>query len=277
MAPSGISWQALYEPRNRCGDEGCLVHCHAVRTHRKTMPDGIRKTAEKDAASLLDVLRQGKCLLPVARDPERKAASRLLPRHMALKKRGSHLRNPLRAAMHLAFPALNPLVKDLTPPTAWRFLQATPTPAAVLGNGRTRCCAQWQPRQRCEQWRPATFHRISDLAQASLGLQAPAPLDAFEITTLAGNWGDALTKAHRGLDQAIARLAPRADYQLLGQLPRLGKPTAAAILTALGARHASQHGPQLVTLAGLARRVFARGSRSSKLPKISPVDRASRR
>jgi hypothetical protein len=273
MAPSGISWQARYEQLNRCGYAVCLGHCQAVRHNRKTMPDGTRKAEEKDAASIFDLLRQGKCFLPGARDPALKAASRLMQRHMARKQRG----NQLRAAMHLALPALNPLVKDLTHPTALRFLQATPTPAAVLGHGRTRFFAQWQPRQRGGQWRPATFHRIYDLAQASLGLQAPAPLDVFEITTLAGDLGDALTQAQLWLDQAIALLAHRADSQRLVPLPRIGQPTAAALLTAIGDMHAYQNGTPRVTRAGLARRLFERGSRIRKLPKISHVGSASLR
>jgi hypothetical protein len=61
-----------------------------------------------------------------------------MQRHMALKKRVSQLRNQLRAAIHLAFPELNPLVKDLTQPTALRFLQANPTPASALRHGCTR-------------------------------------------------------------------------------------------------------------------------------------------
>jgi Transposase len=139
MEPSGLSWQALSERRTSCDYAVCLVHCPAVRNNRKTLQDGTSKTAEKAAASLFAFLRQGKCFLPVARDPDLTAASRLLPRHMALKKRGSQLRHPLRAALHLAFPARNPLVKDLTPPTAVRCLPAHPTPASVLRHGRTRC------------------------------------------------------------------------------------------------------------------------------------------
>jgi transposase len=274
MEPSGIYWQALYEQLNSCGYEVCLVHCQAVRNNRKTMPDGTSKTDEKDAASVFDLLRQGKFFLPVNRDLELKAAYRLMQRHMALKKRVSQLRNQLRAAIHLAFPELNPLVKDLTQPTALRFLQANPTPASVLRHGRTHFLAQWQPRQRCGQGRPETFHRIYDLAQASIGLQDPARLDEFEITTLTGDLVDALTKAQLWLDKAIELLTHRADYQLLVQLPRMGKPTAAAILTAIGDIHTYQNGKQLVKLAGLDPRLFESGSSIRKLPKISHVGSA---
>ena len=52
------------------------------------------------------------------------------------------------------------LVQDLTQPTALRFLQTNPTPEAILRHGRTSFLAQWQPRHRCGQWRPETFHRI---------------------------------------------------------------------------------------------------------------------
>jgi transposase len=118
MEPSGIYWQALYERLKSCGYGVCLVHCQAVRNNRKTMPDGASKTDEKDAYSIFDLLLQGKFFLPVERDPELRAAYRLMQRHMALKKRMSQLRNQLRAAIHLTFPELNPLVQDLTQPTA---------------------------------------------------------------------------------------------------------------------------------------------------------------
>src|SRR5437870_81628 len=98
MEPSGIYWQALYERLNSCGYGVCLVHCQAVRNNRKTLQDGTSKTDEKDAYSVFDLLRQGKFFLPVERDPELRAAYRLMRRHMALKKRGSQLRNQLRAA-----------------------------------------------------------------------------------------------------------------------------------------------------------------------------------
>jgi hypothetical protein len=202
------------------------------------MPDGTRKTDEKEAASVFDLLRQGKFFLPVDRAPALTAAYRLMPRHMALKQRGSQLRNQLRAALHLAFPALHPLVQDLTQPTAVRCLPANPTPASVRRHGRTRFFAQWQPRQRCGQWRPETFHRLYDLAQASLGLQDPSCLDECESTPLANDLVDALTKQPWWLDKAIALLAHRADSPLLVQLPRSGTPTAAAILTAIGDMHA---------------------------------------
>jgi Transposase len=118
MEPSGIYWQALYERLTSGGDEVCLGHGHAVRNNRQTRQDGTSKTEAKDAASGFAVLRQGKCFLPVARDPALLAAYRLRRRHMARKKRGSQRRNQPRAAMHLALPELNPLIQALTQPTA---------------------------------------------------------------------------------------------------------------------------------------------------------------
>jgi transposase len=274
MEPSGIYWQALYDRLQRCGYGVCLVHCQAVQNNRKTMQEGTSKTDEKDAYSLFDLLRQGKFFLPVERDPELKAAYRLMQRSMALKKRISQLRNQLRAAIHLAFPELNPLVQDLTQPTALRFLQTKPTPESILRHSRTSFLEQWQPRQRCGQWRPETFHRIYDLATVSIGLRDPSRIDEFEITTLANDLVDALTKHQVWLAKAIELLAHRADYQLLVQLPRIGKPTAAAILTAIGNMHAYQNGKQLVKLAGLDIRLFESGSSVRKLPKISHIGSA---
>jgi len=274
MEPSGIYWQALYDRLQGCGYGVCLVHCQAVRNNRKTMQEGTSKTDEKDAYSVFDLLRQGKFFLPVERDSELKAAYRLMQRSMALKKRISQLRNQLRAAIHLALPERNPLVQDLTQPTALRFLQTNPTPESILRHGRTSFLGQWQPRHRCGQWRPATFHRIYDLATASIGLRDPSRIDEFEITTLANDLVAALTQQQLWLAKAIELLAQRADYQLLVQLPRIGQPTAAAILTAIGNIHAYHNGKQLVKLAGLDIRLFESGSSIRKLPKISHIGSA---
>jgi transposase len=150
-----------------------------------------------------------------------------------------------------------------------RFLHTPPTPESLLRHGRPGCLEQWQPRQRCGQWRPETFHRLYDLATTSSGLRAPYRIDEFERTTLADDLVDALTKQPLWLAKAIELLAHRADYHLLVQLPRIGQPPAAAILTAIGNMHADQNGTQLVKLAGLAIRLFESGSRIRKLPKIS--------
>jgi transposase len=274
MEPSGIYWLALYERLTGCGYEVCLVNCQAVCHNRKTMQDGTSKTDTKDAYSVFDLLQQGKFFLPVARDPELKAAYRLMQRHMALKKRVSQLRNQLRAALHLAFPELNPLLKDLTQPTALRFLQTTPTPATVLRNGRTHFLKTWQPRHRCGQWRSAKFHTIYDLAQDSIGLTDPYHLDEFEIKALAHDLADAVAKHQMYLDKVLEILAHRPDFQLLLTLPRVGQPTAAAILTAIGDIGAYTNGKQLVKLAGLDIRLFESGSSIRKLPKISHVGSA---
>jgi len=274
LEPSGSSWQALYERLQGCGYEVCLVHCQAVRNNRKTMQAGTSKTDATDAYSVFALLRQGKCFLPVARDPELKAAYRLMQRHMALKKRVRQRRNQLRAALHLAFPELHPLIQDLTQPTALRFLQTPPTPATVLHNGRTGFLEQCQRRRRCGQWRSDTFNTIYDLAPASIGRTDPYHLDAFEITALAQDLADALAKHQMYLDKVLERLAHRPAFQLLLTLPRIGRPTAAAILTAIGDIGTYTNGTQLVKLAGLAIRLFERGSSMRQLPPISHVGSA---
>jgi transposase len=274
MEPSGIYWQGLYERLRSCGYDVCLVSCQAVHNNRKTMSETTSKTDEKDAYSVLDLLRQGKFFLPVERDAELKAAYRLMHRSMALKKRVSQLCNQLRAAIHLTFPELNPMLKDLTQPTALRFLQANPTPASILRNGRERFVDKWQPRRRCGQWPPGKFQQLYDLAKHSIGLKDPYRIDEFEIKALAHDLTDALAKQQMWLDHAIALLAPRPDFQLLRQLPRIGTPTAAAILTAIGDIRAYTNGKQLVKLAGLDVRLFESGSSVHKLPKISHVGSA---
>jgi transposase len=274
MEPSGIYWLALYERLTGCGYAVCLVTCQAVCHNRKTMQEGTSKTDAQDAYSVFDLLQQGTFLLPVARDPELTAAYRLMQRHRALKQRGSQLRNQLQAALHLAFPELNALIQDLPQPTALRFLHTTPTPATVLSNGRIHFLEKWQPRRRCGQWRSAKFHTIYDLAQDSIGLTDPYRINAFESKALAHDLADALAKHQMYVDKVLELLAPRPDCQLLVTLPRMGQPTAAAILTAIGDISAYANGKQLVKLAGLDIRLFESGSSIRKLPKISHVGSA---
>jgi transposase len=121
---------------------------------------------------------------------------------------------------------------------------------------------------------PEQFHRIYDLAQQSIGLKDPYHVDAFEIKALAHDLADALAKQQLWLDKASELLEPRPDFQLLMQLPRIGAPTAAAILTAIGDIHEYANGKQLVKLAGLDVRLFESGSSIRKLPKISHVGSA---
>lgn len=115
------------------------------------MHDGISKTDEKDAHSIFDLLQQRKLFLPAEREPELRAAYRMMQRNVAMKKWVSRMRNQLRAAIHLAFPELNPLIKDLTQPTSLRFLQANPTPRSIARNGLRRFLEKWRPRRRCGQ------------------------------------------------------------------------------------------------------------------------------
>jgi transposase len=156
-------------------------------------------------------------------------------------------------------------------------LQANPTPAAILRHGRQRFLESWQPRQRCGQWRLQKLQQLYDLAQQSIGLTDPYHIDEFDIATLAHDLADALAKQQRWLDHASALLEPRPDFQLLRQVPRIGAPTAAALLTAIGDIRQYANGKQLVRLAGLDVRLFESGSSIRKLPQISHVGSASLR
>ena len=166
------------------------------------------------------------------------------------------------------------MIQDLTQPTSLRFLQGNPTPESIVRHGRTHFLEQWQPRRCWGQWPPEKLQHIYDLATESIGLTDPYRLDEFEIKTLAQDLADALAKQQLWLDQALEVLAPCPEFPLLLQLPRMGKPTAAALLTAIGDIRQYKKGKQLVKLAGLDIRLFESGSSIRRLPKISHVGSA---
>lgn len=274
MEPSGLYWYALYNRLKSCGYGVCLVDCKAVKNNRKTMQGGASKTDKKDALSIFDLLQQGKFFLPVERDDELNAAYRLMRRHMGLKKRVSQIRNQLRGAVHLAFPELNDMINDITMPTSLRFLQSNPTPESIMRNGRKRFLEKWRPRRKCGQWRPEKFKKIYELAKESIGLKDPFRIDEFEIKILAKDLADAVKKQQMWLDKAIELLEERSEFQLLVSIPKLGKPTAAAILTAIGNISEYTNGKQLVKLAGLDVRLYESGSSIRKGPRISRIGSA---
>lgn len=271
MEPSGLYWYGLYERLKKCGFGVCLVNCMAVKNNRKTLPDGSSKTDQKDAYSIHDLMVQGKFFLPVERDPELAAAYRLMRKHMIMKKRISRVRNHIRGALHLAFPELNNEINNLTMPTSLRFLQSNPTPESVTRNGKKRFMKKWQPRKRSGQWRPEKFSRIYDLARQSIGIRDPQRIDEFEIKTMANDLADALDKSQLWLDKAIELICDRDDFELLLSLPRIGKPTATAILTAIGNIDEFSCGKQLVKLAGLDIRLYQSGSSIKKRPRITHI------
>lgn len=274
MEPSGLYWYSLYTRLKKCGYGVCLANCLAVKNNRQTMQGGISKTDKKDANSILDLLQQGKFFLPVERDHELAAAYKLMRRHMAVKKRVGQIRNQLRGALHLTFPELSNVLKDITQPTAIRFLQSNPTPELIMINGRKRFLEKWRPRKKSGQWRPAKLNMIYDLAKESVGLKDPHRIDAFEIKTLAKDLADTLEKQQLWLDKAIELMENRADFKLLLSLPRIGKATAAAILTAIGNISEYTNGKQLVKLAGLDIRYFESGSSIKRRPRVSHVGSA---
>jgi len=132
MEPSGLDGLARDARLTGWGDEVCVVHGQAVCPNRKTMQESPSPTDAQEADSVFARLQPGKGCLPVARAPERKAASRVRPRPMARKQRGRQLRQQLRTALPLAFPAWHARRQALPQPTARRFLHTTPPPATVL-------------------------------------------------------------------------------------------------------------------------------------------------
>ena len=110
-----------------------------------------------------------------------------------------------------------------------------------------------------------------------MGLTAPYHREACARTAVAQELADALATPQRSWDQVLARLAHRPACQRRVTLPRIGRPTAAALLTALGDIGASTTGTQLVTLAGRESWLDASGASLRQLPTIAPVGRASLR
>jgi len=260
MEATGIYWYGLYHEMASRGYEVCLVSSQGVSHNRRTMPGGSSKTDRKDAYSIYDLLSQGKFFLPVKRDDQLQASYRLMRRHASLEKRITRIRNQMRGTLHMAFPELQEELGKITMPTALRFLRSNPTPASILRQGRSRFLERWKPRRRCGQWKRDRFERIYELAKTSIGLKDPLRMTEYEIREQAEDLADAVAKSKAWKDKAISLLEGRADFKHLLQLPRMGKATVTAVLTATGGADEFSHGKQFVKLAGIDVREFQSGS-----------------
>ena len=142
--PTGVYWKPLHHYLQAQGHAVVLVHGKAVQSNRKTMADNGSQTDRKDAYCILDLMRQGKCFLPIRRDPQQEAAYRFLQHYEDSKKRCTQIRNQLRALLSLAFPELNPRLRRLDGATALVLLAKNPTPASIRRLGRQRFLQRYQ-------------------------------------------------------------------------------------------------------------------------------------
>lgn len=212
----------------------------AERYRERNAPSGV-KDDERDAWSLADALRLdgGGWRALVSQDPI-VAELRLLCRdEIALIEQRTALINQLEQCLHEYYPAALQAFEDWTCPSAWAFILAFSTPAALATAGRRK----WEKFLHVHKlWRPETTEkRLAIFAQAQ-ALSGTAPTVAAK-SLLAVSLARLLQTLERQLDEyrerIVAVFARHPDHDLFGSLPGVGEKLAPRLLAEIGDNRAT--------------------------------------
>ncbi len=267
MEPTSVYWKPLNAQLRRLGYATVLADAKAVKHNRQTLGGNASKSDKKDAFAIYDLLRQGKCLLPVEREPALESAHRLMQHYEDSRHRSGQIRNQLRASLSLVFPELNELIKKLDGKTAQAFLIKNPTPGSIRRLEREAFLERWRGRH--GQWGRRWFDQLYELAGRSIGVADPQQSFEFEIRLLTEEFQRALAIQEQWFQRALSLIEAREDFQLVVDIPGIGDKLAVGLLSCLGRPGDFRAGKQWVSLAGLDLKFCDSGESVHKVPRIS--------
>jgi transposase len=195
----------------------------AKRYRERKAPTGV-KDDERDAWSLADALRvDGHGWKPLWAQDALVAELRMLTRdEVALIEQRTALINQLRSALGEYYVAALQAFEDWTCPATWAFIEAFPTPEALLKAGPKR----WEKFLRSHQlWREATcqdrlacFAHALDLPGSAAAVAAKSLL-AVSLAKVLGTLEQQLGAYRQRIEQ---RFREHPDHDLFGSLPGVG-------------------------------------------------------
>ena len=233
MESTGVYWKGMWAQLERLGYALVCVDPKAMHHNRKTLGGNGSKTDQLDALCGLDLMDQGKFLLPVRREPELQAGYQMMKHYLESRERAGAIRNQLRSLLHLAFPELNARIKKLDGKTALDFLQRNPTPASIRQLGPKRFLRRWRyPRG---YWGKRRMGQLYELAKSSIGLPDDSGALLVEIRMLARQLGHQLQLQQSWFEKAMGFAQGRPELALLQTIPGIKEKCALGLLTAVGA------------------------------------------
>jgi transposase len=207
----------------------------AKRYRERKVPSGT-KTDRLDAWSLADALRlDGHTWRLLKPDDPLTVELRLLCRdEIALIQERTALVCRLKAALGEYYPTALEAFDDWTLPSTWAFIEAFPTPAALVSAGKRK----WEKFLHTHKlYRPQTYpKRLELFAQAKAFCGSPAMTNAKSMlaVALAGQ----LRVLQKHLDKFRERIqklfARHPDHDVFGSLPGAGEKLAPRLLAEIG-------------------------------------------
>jgi len=212
------------------------IHPKSAKAYReRKCPSGV-KTDRLDAWSLADGLRTDghawRALAPL--DPLVQELRLLTRDEVSLIEQRTALVNQLQQALNEYYLTALDAFDDWTVPYAWAFVEAFPTPDALVKAGRRRwekflhAHKLWRP-QTCEM-RLAQFAKAADFPASAAVVKAKSRLAVSLVKTLM-----TLEKQLEQYRAAIVQLfAEHPDHDVFGSLPGAGHKLAPRLLSELG-------------------------------------------
>ena len=140
----------------------------------------------------------------------------------------------LRAALREYYPVALEVFSDWTLPSAWAFIEAFPTPAALTKAGKRK----WEKFLHTHKlYRPATYQkRLKLCAQAETfcGSQATTNAKSMLAVALAGQLRVLQSHLDKFRDQIKKLFVQHTDHDMFGSLPGAGDKLAPRLLAGLG-------------------------------------------
>ena len=212
------------------------VNPKAAKRYRERKAPSGTKTDRLDAWSLADALRlDGHTWRLLKADDPLTVELRLLCRdEIVLIEQRTAFVCQLRAALHEYYPVALEVFDDWTLPSAWAFIEAFPTPAALAAAGKRK----WEKFLHTHKLsRPATYQkRLKLCAQAETfrGSQATTNAKSMLAVALAGQLRVLEGHLDKFRDRIEKLFAKHPDHDLFGSLPGAGDKLAPRLLAELG-------------------------------------------
>ncbi|MHC4407248.1 MAG: IS110 family RNA-guided transposase [Planctomycetota bacterium] len=212
------------------------VNPKAAKRYRERKAPSGTKTDHLDAWSLADALRlDGHTWRQVKADDPLTVELRLLCRdEIALIEQRTAFVCQLRAALHEYYPVALQAFDDWTLRSAWAFVEAFPTPAALAKAGKRK----WEKFLHTHKlYSPATYQKRLDLfaqAETFCGSQATTNAKSMLAVALAGQLRvlqSHLDKFRKEIEKLFAK---HPDHDVFGSLPGAGEKLAPRLLAELG-------------------------------------------
>jgi len=248
--PTGTYWRKIAFYAKELGFEVRFVRTTALKHQRELDESAPLKTDRRDAYTIANIIREGKCIDSVIEDGIYRELRSLVNLRENAVSDGTRLKNALRTFLEDFFPELSRLYSSMSAKGLLAILQTCPFPADVLNYGEKRLAELISKSSRSKKIGESKSSKIYAAAQESIGLKRVGSSDRLRLEFYLKGLRKSAEDL-KAIDAEMARLLkeiPHAQYIL--SIPGIGMVTAGIILGEFGNLDNFQGAKQGIKYAG---------------------------